>query len=138
LNIKEINDKTERAGRAEMSRRKLQAANMAATAARQQKPTSAETVPGAEKKEQEAQQRLATSPQPAPPTPASQPKSQKGVVAQNTPSSSDARGSSAADAEPANHENGEYKEEKEEVESQEGGQTEAEGDKDASLEARPA
>jgi hypothetical protein len=124
LNIKEINDKAERAGRAKMFRRKLQAANMAANAAPQQKPASAETVPGAEKKEQEAQQRpSATSPQPAPPTSASQPKFQKGV-AQNTHSSSDARGSSAADAEPANHENEEHKEEEE---SQEDGQTEAEG-----------
>lgn len=133
LNIKEINDNAERAGRVKMLRRKLQAENMAATAAPQQKPASAETVPGAQKQEQEAQQRLATSPQPAPPTSASQPKSQKGV-AQNTHSSSDARGSSAADAEPANHENEEHKEE----ELQEDGQTEAEGDKDDSLEPRPA
>ena len=128
LNIKKINDNTERAGKAKMLRRKLQAANMAATtvAARQQKPASAETVPGAEKQEQEAQQRpSATSPQPAPPRSASQPKSQEGVVAQNTHSSSDAR-SSAADAEPANHGNEGYDEE----ESQEGGQTEAEGDKE--------
>ena len=134
LNIKEINDKAERAGRAKMFRRKLQAANMAATAAPQQKPASAETVPGAQKQEQEAQQRPATSLQPAPLTSSSQLKSQKGV-AQNTHSSSDARGSSAADAEPANHENEEHKEEEE---SQEDGQTEAEGDKDDSLEPRPA
>jgi predicted transcriptional regulator len=127
LNIKKINDNAERAGRAKMLRRKLQAANMAATtvAAQQQKPASAETVPGAENQEQEAQQRpSATSPQPAPPTSASQPKSQEGVVAQNNHSSSDAT-SSAADAEPASHGNEEYNEE----ESQEGGQTEAEGDK---------
>jgi hypothetical protein len=128
LNIKKINDNTERAGKAKMLRRKLQAANMAATtvAAQQQKPASAETVPGAEKQEQEAKQRpSATSLQPAPPTSASQPKSQEGVVAQNTHSSSDAR-SSAADAEPANHGNEGYDEE----ESQEGGQTKAEGDKE--------
>jgi hypothetical protein len=133
LNIKEINDNAERAGRVKMSRRKLQAENMAATAAPQQKPASAETVPGAQKQEQEVQQRPATSLQPAPRASASQPKSQK-EVAQNTHSSSDARGSSAADAEPANHGNEGY----DEQESQEGGQTEAEGDKDASLEPRPA
>jgi hypothetical protein len=133
LNIKKINDNAERAGRVKMLRRKLQAENMAANAAPQQKPASAETVPGAQKQEQEAQQRPATSPQPAPPASASQPESQKGV-AQNTHSSSDARGSLAADAEPANHENEEHKEE----ESQEDGQTEAEGDKDDSLEPRPA
>jgi len=128
LNIKKINDNTERAGKAKMLRRKLQAANMAATtvAAQQQKPASAETVPGAENQEQEAQRRpSATSPQPAPPTSASQPKSQEGVVAQNTHSSSDAT-SSAADAEPANHGNEEYNEE----ESHEGGQTDVEGDKE--------
>jgi hypothetical protein len=128
LNIKKINDNAERAGKAKMLRRKLQAANMAATtvAAQQQKPASAETVPGAENQEQEAQRRpSATSPQPAPPTSASQPKSQEGVVAQNTHSSSDAT-SSAADAEPANHGNEEYNEE----ESHEGGQTDAEGDKE--------
>jgi hypothetical protein len=128
LNIKKINDNAERAGKAKMLRRKLQAANMAATtvAAQQQKPASAETVPGAENQEQEAQRRpSATSPQPAPPTSASQPKSQEGVVAQNTHSSSDAT-SSAAGAEPANHGNEEYNEE----ESHEGGQTDAEGDKE--------
>ena len=118
-----------------MLRKKLRATRIATAAATaRQKPASAETVPGAENQEQDAQQRpSATSPQPAPPTSASQPKSQEGVVAQNTHSSSDAT-SSAADAEAANHGNEGY----DEQESQEGGQTEAEGDKDASLEPRPA
>jgi hypothetical protein len=135
LDIKKINNKLERAGRQKMLRKKLRATRIATAAATAcQKPASAETVPGAENQEQEAQQRpSATSPQPAPPTSASQPKSQEGVAAQNTHSSSDAR-SSAADAEPANHGNEGYDEE----ESQEGGQTEAVGDKDASLEPRPA
>jgi Homeodomain-like domain-containing protein len=135
LDIKKINNKLERAGRQKMLRKKLRVTRIATAAAiARQKPASAETVPGAENQEQEAQRRpSATSPQPAPPTLASQPKSQEGVVAQNTHSSSDAR-SSAADAEAANHGNEGY----DEQESQEGGQTEAEGDKDASLEPRPA
>ena len=135
LDIKKINNKLERAGRQKMLWKKLRATRIATAAATaRQKPASAETVPGAENQEQEAQQRpSATSPQPAPPTSASQPKSQEGVVAQNTHSSSDAT-SSAADAEAANHGNEGY----DEQESQEGGQTEAEGDKDASLEPRPA
>jgi hypothetical protein len=132
LNIKKINNKLERAGRQKMLQKKLRATRIATAAATaRQKPASAETVPGAENQEQEIQQRPSdTSPQPAPPTSASQPKSQEGVAAQNTHSSSDAR-SSAADAEPANHGNEGYDEEEE---SQEGGQTEAEGDKDTSLE----
>lgn len=84
------------------------------------------------KKEQEHQHMTTTtaSPQPAsPPSSPSTPQSQEEAV-QSSPSQSDAK-PSAADAEPtATHENEEHEEE----ESQEGGQTDAEGNKDASLE----
>jgi hypothetical protein len=87
------------------------------------------------KKEQERQQRTAaasSSPQPAPPSSPSTPQSQEEAV-QSSSSQSDAK-PSAADAEPTTHENEEHEEESQEG----GGQTEAEGNKDASLEPHPA
>jgi hypothetical protein len=78
------------------------------------------------KKEQERQHMTTTaSPQPAPPpSSSSTPQSQEEAV-QSSPSQSDAK-PSAADAEPTTHENEEHEEE----ESQEGGQTDAEGNKE--------
>lgn len=82
------------------------------------------------KKEQEHQHMTTTaSPQPAPPPSSpSTPQSQEEAV-QSSPSQSDAK-PSAADAEPTTHENEEHEEESQ----KDGGQTDAEGNKDASLE----